>query len=64
VEKELVHCASNDLVGRALRRTDVAGRPIARKVFGLCDAILMQDKTLAELLGGWTMLEQREQRPT
>jgi hypothetical protein len=35
---------------------------MARKVFGLCDAILMQDKTLAELLGGWTMLEQREWR--
>jgi hypothetical protein len=24
----------------------------------------MQDKALAELLGAWTMLEQREERPT
>jgi len=46
--------AENVLVGRALDRSDIVGRPIAQDIFALCDAILEQDPRLAELVGGPT----------
>jgi hypothetical protein len=45
--------AQSDLVGRALKRTDVVGQPISQHVFALCDAVLSLDARVAELLGNW-----------
>ena len=39
------------LVGRALRRDEVIGTDAARDAFAIADAILAQDKRVAELLG-------------
>lgn len=41
--------AENELVGRALRREDVIGRPLAAKVFALANAILFHDDRLEGL---------------
>ena len=46
------HVAKSSLVGRALKREEVVGQPIARDVFALCDAIWLQDARVAELSGG------------
>ncbi|QIG81234.1 hypothetical protein [Stakelama tenebrarum] len=35
--------AKSDLVSAALRRRDVVGTPLARQVFDIVDAILLQD---------------------
>jgi hypothetical protein len=43
--------AKNELVGRALKRIDVIGQPLAEHIFALCDAILAEDRRLAELIG-------------
>jgi len=51
--------AKSELTGRVLNRVDVVGRPVAQKVFALCDALLAQDKRIEELLGGWSMIEHR-----
>jgi hypothetical protein len=45
--------AAGDLVGRALRRSQVVGRPVAQEAFAVADAVLAQDGRLAELLGPW-----------
>jgi hypothetical protein len=42
--------AASDLVGRALAREEVIGRPIAKQAFSIVDAILQQDARVAELL--------------
>lgn len=42
--------AATDLVGRALARAEVIGRPIAQQAFDIVDAILEQDPRVAELL--------------
>jgi hypothetical protein len=49
--------ASNELVGRVLRREDVIGQPIAQQAFAIVDAILSQDDRVKELLGPWRMTE-------
>ena len=41
--------ASNPLVGRALRREDVIGTPLAQEVFELVDAIWLEDANIAEV---------------
>jgi hypothetical protein len=43
--------ASSELVGRALTRKQVIGKPIAKKAFAIVDAILAQDPRVAELMG-------------
>lgn len=43
--------ASSELVGRALSRAEVIGRPIAQQAFAIVDAVLAQDARVAELLG-------------
>jgi hypothetical protein len=42
--------ASNDLVGRALSRKQVIGKPIAQQAFAIADAVLAQDRRVKELL--------------
>jgi len=42
--------ASSDLVGRALLRAEVIGHPVAEQAFAITDAVLAQDKRVAELL--------------
>jgi len=37
---------------RVLRREDVIGKPLAKKVFAICDAVLLQDDRLTELTWG------------
>jgi len=44
--------ADGRLAKRALRREDVIGKPIAKKVFALCDAVLLQDDRLIEIPWG------------
>jgi hypothetical protein len=41
--------AKSELVGRALRRDDVVGGPLAARVFAVCDAVMVQDPRLAAL---------------
>jgi hypothetical protein len=41
--------ADGTLAKRALRREDVIGKPIAKKVFAICDAVLFLDERLTEL---------------
>jgi hypothetical protein len=43
--------ATGGLADRALRRSDVIGRPVAQEAFAIVDAILAQDGRAAELLG-------------
>ena len=43
--------ADGRLAKRALRREDVIGKPLAKKVFAICDAIFLQDDRIAELHG-------------
>jgi hypothetical protein len=43
--------ASGGLAARALRRTEVVGRPISQEAFVIVDAILAQDDRVAELMG-------------
>jgi len=38
--------ANSPLVGGALRRQDVVGTPLAEQVFGLVDAIFLQDSRI------------------
>ena len=37
---------------RILRREDVIGTPLAKKVFAICDAVLLQDERLTEIPWG------------
>ena len=41
--------ASNPLVGRALKREEVVGTPLAQEVFELVDAIWLEDANIAEV---------------
>jgi hypothetical protein len=41
--------AKNTLVGRALRRDEVIGTPLAAEAFAIADAVLLQDGRVAEL---------------
>jgi hypothetical protein len=41
--------ATSELVGKALKRTDVIGKPIAEQAFGIVDAVWVQDTRIAEL---------------
>ena len=41
--------ASNELVGRALSRTQVIDTPLAKSVFALVDAIYLHDTRVADL---------------
>jgi hypothetical protein len=41
--------AKSSLVGRALNRSEVIGRPIADDVFAICDAVWLQDPRINEL---------------
>jgi len=43
--------ADGTLAKRALRRDDVIGKPLAKKVFAICDAIFLHDDRIAELHG-------------
>jgi hypothetical protein len=43
--------ASSELVGRALTRAEVVGRPIAEQAFAIVDAVLAQDPRVAEWYG-------------
>jgi len=43
--------ASSEFVGKALARKAVIGKRIARKAFDIVDAILFDDRRVAELLG-------------
>jgi hypothetical protein len=43
--------AFSDLVGRALLRSEVIGRPVAKQAFAIVDTVLAQDERIAELLG-------------
>jgi hypothetical protein len=43
--------ADGTLPKRVLRREDVIGKPIAKKVFAICDAIFLQDDRIEELHG-------------
>jgi hypothetical protein len=47
--------AKNELVGRALARTEVVGQPIAERAFAVADAVLAEDARIAELLGPYRM---------
>ncbi len=42
---------TSDLAGRALRRDEVIGQPLADDVFSYCDLIIAEDDRVAELLG-------------
>jgi len=44
--------ANGKLAKRALSRDEVIGKPIAKKVFALCDAVLLQDERVAEIPWG------------
>jgi hypothetical protein len=44
--------ADSKLVGRAMRREEVVGTPLAKQAFALVDAIADQDRRIAEVLGG------------
>ena len=44
--------ADGTLAKRILRREDVIGKPLAKKVFALCDAVLLQDERLTEIPWG------------
>ena len=39
--------AASELVGSALKREDVVGTPLAREVFAIFDAVLVQDSRLS-----------------
>jgi hypothetical protein len=43
--------ATSELVGKALPRCEVVGKPIAAQAFAIVDAVLAQDYRLRELLG-------------
>ena len=43
--------ATGNLAGRALRRSEVVGRPVAQEAFAVVHAVLAQETRLAELLG-------------
>jgi hypothetical protein len=43
------------MVGRALTRAEVIGRPIAGEAFPVADAVLAQDSRIAEVLGPYHM---------
>jgi hypothetical protein len=44
--------SQSSLVGKALRRYEVIGTPLAQEAFAIVDAVLAQDRRIAELLGG------------
>jgi hypothetical protein len=44
--------ANGKLAKRALRREDVVGKPIAKEVFAICDAILLLDERVVEIRWG------------
>jgi hypothetical protein len=41
--------ASDDLVGKALKRKEVVGTPLAEQAFALADAIWLKEKRIAEI---------------
>ena len=41
--------AEGNLAGQCLDRADIIGGPLAREVFAVCDAVLVQDTRLAGL---------------
>ena len=43
---------SSEIVGEALDRERVIGKPIAQKVFAICDTIFLQDQRIAPLREG------------
>ena len=45
--------ATGGLADRALTRSQVIGKPIAKQAFAIVDAILAQDARVEELLGDW-----------
>ena len=55
IDAETRPVADKSLVGKALRRDEVIGTPIAENAFAIVDAILAQDKRVAELPGGWSV---------
>jgi hypothetical protein len=44
-----------DMVGQALTRAEVVGRPVACEAFPVADAVLAQDGRIAEVLGPYRM---------
>jgi hypothetical protein len=54
VDADTSPVSRSSLVGRALRRHEVIGTPLAQDVFAIADAVLALDHRVAELLGGWT----------
>lgn len=49
VDAHKTSIASDPLVGRALRREEVIGTPLAQEVFELVDAIWLEDTHIAEV---------------
>lgn len=44
--------AYESLASHALLREDIIGRPLAKDVFAICDAIFLQDPRVARVFGG------------
>lgn len=56
----VVDCADRpanvrNMVGRALTRAEVVGRPVAGEAFPVADAVLAQDDRVIEVLGSYRM---------
>ncbi len=49
IDADETEIASHPLIGRALRREDVVGTPLAQEVFDLVDFIWLHDQRLAEI---------------
>jgi hypothetical protein len=54
VNADETRIASHPLVGRALRREEVVGTPLAQEVFDLVDAIWLEDGNIAEVTNSVT----------
>jgi hypothetical protein len=50
IDSSMRDIAKNELVGGALNRMDVVGRPIADLVFAVADTVLAQDERIEELV--------------
>lgn len=55
IDSEGRPAAGPGMVGRALSRAEVVGRPVAAEAFPVADAVLAQDARIAEILGTYHM---------
>lgn len=51
IDADDTQIASNPLVGKALRREDVVGTPLAKEIFDLVDFIWLHDDRISEITG-------------